>query len=154
MSERASERSNAAELDRGILAVRRVRSVREADSRLGLQRAVAERRTAGARVAALRQRLAGTSAFTTGETSEFLAGRADLAALGEAVRAAEAAWETSRTLTETARSAWQADRARLAAIDLLLERRVAERRAERERREARELDDLAAQRWLRARGGA
>jgi flagellar export protein FliJ len=143
--------SRAPEQDRGILAVRRVRSVREADSRLGLQRAVAERRTAGARVAALRHRLAAAATFDSGETTDFLAGRHRLAALGEALRAAESAWESSRTLTESARSAWQADRARLAAIDLLLERRAAERRAERARREARDLDDLAAQRWLRAR---
>jgi flagellar export protein FliJ len=140
------------EHDRGILAVRRVRSVREADSRLGLQRAVAERRTAGARVAALRQRIARSAPFSVGGTTDYLDGRTTLAALGEALRAAERDWERSRVLTETARATWQADRARLAAIDLLLERRDAERRAERVRREARDLDDLASQRWLRARG--
>ena len=39
----------------------------------------------------------------------------------------------------------------LEAIDLLLERRAELRRAERLRAEARELDDLAGQRWLRDR---
>lgn len=137
------------EQDRAIQAVRRVRSVREADSRQGLQRAVQERRTAGARVAALRRRLAGTEEFDAGTANDYLAGRASLGALGEALREAESAWEASRTVTETARAAWQADRARLAAIDLLLARRTAERAAERARREARDLDDLAAERWLR-----
>jgi len=139
------------DLDRGILAVRRVRSVREQDSRQGLQQAVAERRTAGARVAALRRRLADADDFVAGTATGFLLGRTTLQALGSALREAETAWQTSGTVVDSARSQWQIDRVRLAAIDLLLARRAAMRRAEEARREARRLDDLGTQRWLRDR---
>lgn len=138
--------------DRGMLAVRRVRRVREQDSRIGLQQAVEERRVAGARVSALRRRLASEPAYDAGSVLGFVATRHTLQALTAALREAQEAWEASRTLTEAARERWQLDRARLEAIDLLLARRAAARRAERLRREAAELDDLAAQRWLRARG--
>lgn len=135
--------------DRGVRAVRRVRSVREQDSRQGLQQAVSERRTASARVAALRRRLAEADDFVSGTTTGFLLGRSSLQALGSALRDAEETWETSGTVVESARAQWQVDRTRLAAIDLLLARRAAMRRAEQARRDARELDDLAAERWLR-----
>lgn len=143
----------AAPEDRGMLAVRRVRSVRETDSRIGLQQAVAERRAAGARVSDLRARLstAGRDQGSEATTAAFLAGRAALLSMSSSLREAEEAWETSRTLTDSARDRWQVDRTRLEAIDLLLERRARARRAERLRAEERELDDLAGQRWLRAR---
>lgn len=138
--------------DRGMHAVRRVRSVRETDSRVGLQQAVAERRAAGVRVSELRRSLEVAGRRTTEPTTQaFLAARASMLALTGALREAERAWEVSRTVTDAAREQWQVDRTRLAAIDLLLERRASARRAEAARREARELDDLAAQRWLRAR---
>jgi flagellar FliJ protein len=136
--------------DPGMHAVRRVRAVRETDSRIGLQQAVAERRAAGARVAALRRRLAEADDFAAGSTTGFLLGRSTLQALGSALREAQKSWETGGTVVESARAQWQTDYARLAAIDLLLARRAAFRRVEDARREARELDDLAAQRWLRA----
>lgn len=141
--------------DRGMLAVRRVRSVRETDSRVGLQQAVVERRIAGARVSDLRARLAhaGRDQRDAATTTAFLAGRAALLSMTSSLRDAEEAWETSRTVTEAARAQWQVDRTRLEAIDLLLERRAEDRRAERLRVEARELDDLAGQRWLRDRSG-
>lgn len=145
--------------DRGMLAVRRVRSVRETDSRVGLQQAVVERRAAGTRVSDLRTRLTAAGrdqrdgAIAGASTAAFLAGRAALLSMSSALRDAEEAWETSRTLTEAARAQWQVDRTRLEAIDLLLQRRAELRRAERLRVEARELDDLAGQRWLRDRSG-
>ncbi len=135
--------------DRGMFAVRRVRSVREQDSRLGLQQAVAERRSAGARVSALRGQLLAADSFSAGSTASFLAARSALQALGSALSDAHQHWETSRTVTEAAQSQWRQDHTRLAAIDLLLERRVAVRRAEQARGEARDLDELAMQRWLR-----
>ena len=143
----------AAPEDLGMLAVRRVRSVRETDSRIGLQQAVAERRAAGARVNELRLRLTGAGRDQRSEatTAAFLAGRAALLSMSSSLREAEEAWETSRTLTDSARAQWQVDRTRLEAIDLLLQRRAQARRAERLRAEERELDDLAGQRWLRAR---
>lgn len=139
--------------DRGMQAVRRVRSVREQDSLLGLQQAVSERRAAGARVSALRSRLLATDGFSAGTTASFLAVRSALNSLTGSLTEAQRTWETSRTVTEMARSQWQQDHTRLAAIDLLLERREAERRAERDRRAARDLDEQAMQRWLRDRDG-
>lgn len=148
----------SAEADRGLLAVRRVRDVRERDSLTGLQQAVAERRAAGTRVGDLRRRLTAADRAATGSTAAFLAARAGLQTLTAALRQAESAWEASRVLTESARAQWSADRARLEAIDLLLSRRAAQRRAEAARAEARQLDELAAQRWQRAQppkqGGA
>lgn len=132
-------------------AVHRVRSAREADSRLGLQQAVNERRLAGIRVTEIRRRIAETHRFAAGDTGSFLALRHALDALGAQLQDAQTAWETSRTVTEAAQERWRQDRTRLAAIELLLERRTAERRAEARRREARDLDELAAQRWQRDR---
>ena len=55
----------------------------------------------------------------------------------------------SRTISEAAYAAWELDRARLAAVEALIERRLAARRAEVARREARDLDEMAVQRWQR-----
>lgn len=142
---------NAHEDDRGINAVRRVRSVREQDSRLGLQQAVTERRTAGARVSDLRGKLIAADSFASGTSASFLAARTALTSLTGALSDAQQRWETSRTVTEAAQDRWRHDRTRLAAIDLLLERRAEVRRAERARLDARQLDELAVQRWLRRR---
>jgi flagellar export protein FliJ len=57
----------------------------------------------------------------------------------------------SRTVAEAALARWQSDRARLEAVELLLDRRATERRAVAARAEARELDDLATQRHRRPR---
>ncbi len=135
--------------DAGLRAVARVRRVRESDSRVGLQTALHEHRAAEAKVQDLRGRLAATNGFASGSAAEFLAVRASLAALGEVLISAEAERDESCTIREAAFARWQQDRARLSAIEMLLERRAAARRAERDRAEARELDDIAAQRWLR-----
>lgn len=140
--------------ERGMRAVHRVRSAREADSRIGLQQAVSERRAAGVRVTELRRRISENRDFPAGSTGSFLALRASLEALGAALVDAQTAWETSRTVTEAAQERWRQDRTRLAAIDLLLERRADARRAEARRREARDLDELATQRWQRDRVAA
>ncbi len=134
--------------DAGMRAVARVRSVRESDSRVGLQTALLESRSAQTTVDDLRGRIASASGFAAGSAAEFLALRASLGALGEVLITAEEHLDASRTISEAAYARWQQDRTRLAAIEMLLERRAAARRAERERTEARELDDIAAQRWL------
>lgn len=134
--------------DAGMRAVARVRSVRESDSRVGLQTALLESRTAQGRVDDLRDRITAAGGFATGSAAEFLALRASLSALGDVLIAAEAHLDESRTISEAAYARWQHDRTRLAAIEMLLDRRAAARRAERDRAEARELDDIAAQRWL------
>lgn len=134
--------------DAGMRAVARVRSVRESDSRVGLQTALLESRSAQATVDGLRDRITAAAGFATGSAAEFLALRASLGALGDVLIAAEAHCDQTRTISEAAYVRWQQDRTRLAAIEMLLERRAAARRAEQERAEARELDDIAAQRWL------
>jgi flagellar biosynthesis chaperone FliJ len=57
-------------------------------------------------------------------------------------------------VARAARDRWQADKARLAAVERLLAARRAAQRAELARREAKAADDLAGQRWLRAREAA
>ena len=52
-------------------------------------------------------------------------------------------------MTAAARDRWLADRSRLAAVESLVERRAAAVRAERARRETRELDEVAQEMWRR-----
>jgi flagellar FliJ protein len=137
--------------DAGLQAVARVRGVRESDSRIGLQTAMLEHHAAQARVQRLRGRLEDADAFGTGSAAEFLALRISLVALGEVLIEAETARDASLRISAAALSRWQQDKSRLSAIEMLLERRVAARRTEAARLEARELDDIAAQRWLRQR---
>ena len=140
--------------DAGLRAVARVRAVREQDSRLGLQQAVREQREHEHAVTELRGRIEHSGTFaagSTGATGSYLALRASLAAAGAALRAAEAQAASSRTISEAAYGRWQQDKARLSAVELLLERRGEARRADAARREARELDELAVQRWRRGR---
>ena len=137
--------------DPALRAVERVRGVRETDSRIGLRTAWAESRAAQARVDDLRAQLEKASAFGTGSATSFLAQRQSLQLLGDVLIAAEDARDASVLISDTAYARWQTDRTRLAAVENLLERRTAARRAEVARKEAVELDDIAAQRWLRAR---
>jgi len=137
--------------DAGLRAVARVRAVREQDSRLGLQQAVRELREHEEESAELRHRIDRAEVFGSGSTASYLALRASLEAVGAALRASEAQAASSRTISETAYGRWQRDKAQLSAVELLLDRRAAERRAESARREARELDELAVQRWRRGR---
>jgi flagellar export protein FliJ len=137
--------------DAGLRAVARVRAVREQDSRLGLQQAVRELREHEAESADLRHRIERTEVFGSGSTASYLALRASLEAVGAALRAADSQAAASRTISETAYGRWQRDKSRLSAVEVLLDRRAAERRAEAARSEARELDELAVQRWRRGR---
>ncbi|MCZ4497975.1 MAG: hypothetical protein JWQ74_528 [Marmoricola sp.] len=136
--------------DAGLHAVARVRGVRETDSRLGLRTALTEYRAAQASVDALRSRIT-ASTFDTGPAGAFLALRESLAVLGTMLIAAEAERDSSQVISDAAYARWQSDRTRLAAIEMLLERRAANRRTEAARVEARELDEIAAQRWNAAR---
>jgi len=136
--------------DAGMEAVARVRGVREQDSRIGLKQARAEQQAHEMRVDELRTRLESTgTGFEVGPSGSYLALRSSLDALGAAVRAAEVELSMSRTISEAAYAAWELDRARLAAVEALIERRLAARRAEVARREARDLDEMAVQRWQR-----
>ena len=138
--------------DAGMLAVARVRGVREQDSRLGLRQAATDEREAGRRLDAVNHRLATvSSAPTPDDLAGFLAVRATATALAGEASAARDALAVAGTVTTSAREHWQRDATRLSAVELLLERRTEARRAERTRRERVETDDLVASRWLRAR---
>ncbi|MDP3890245.1 flagellar export protein FliJ [Nocardioides sp.] len=139
--------------DPGLRAVARVRGVREQDSRLGLRQALAEHHTSEGRLARLDEQRDRTPALVESSVTEFLATRQSLTVLADALRAARADVASRAVVAAEARGRWQHDRTRLEAVEMLLERRAAARRAESDRREARELDDLAAQRWQRRRVG-
>jgi flagellar export protein FliJ len=139
--------------DAGMRAVARVRSVREQDSRIGLQQALREQRLHEGRAAELRHRIETAGSFATGSAASFLALRASLDALGEVLRAAEEESAASRTISEAAYGRWQQDKTRLSAVEVLLERRVAVRRAEAARREARDLDEISVRLWQRREDG-
>jgi flagellar export protein FliJ len=145
--------TRAAKHDAGLRAVARVRGVRETDSRIGLQSALGELRAAQARVDDLRGRLSSADAFTRGSTASFLALRSSLDALGSVLVEAEAARDQAGTISDAALARWQQDRSRLSAIEMLLDRRAAERRADAVRAETREQDEVAARRWARANRG-
>jgi flagellar protein FliJ len=137
------------EHDRGMRAVERVRSVRERDSRLGLQQAAAEQARHQERLNDLERRLAESSQWSEGDTWTYLALRGSLLSLGESIGRAGDALEASTRITATARAHWTQDKTRLSAVESLLERRALARRAARQKAEARELDDIAAQLWSR-----
>lgn len=140
--------------DRGLLAVRRVREVRELDARLGLAQARAEERAAAARLARLEQVLddgAEQPPVLTG--AELVVRRGALLRVGTEVTGSREALASAGRVSDAARAHWQAARTRTRAIDTLLDRRAEARRAEARRAEARELDEIATRAWLRARSG-
>jgi flagellar export protein FliJ len=135
--------------DRGLVAVERVRGVREQDSRSGLQLALAEERAVDRRLAGYETRLSGAAVPSACTPGELMSLRAALGMLGELITTTREDASTARALAADARARWAADKARLAAVEHLLEKRRERRRAEAARRTAAELDDLAAQRWQR-----
>ncbi len=147
--------------DRGLAAVRRVRVVRENDARVGLQRARTEQRVAAAAATRARGRLAEAPTFGTGMLADFQLHRMLLSAMADDKRSTEESAAASARIADEARLRWVADRTAVKVADQLLDRRRAARAEERSRREAAELDDLAATAWLRrtaeqdgsARGG-
>lgn len=141
-------------VDAGLTALARARSIREQDSRTGLQQALAEQHACEAKVRELRDHLMGADRFEAGRTAEFVTLRAALQVLGGQITDAEEAASGSRTISESAYEHWRSDRVRLAAVETLLERRAERRRAEAARREARDLDEVAGQLWQRRHGGS
>lgn len=140
--------------DRGLAAVARVREVRETDSRIGLQRVLAEQAALVARLASLEAGLRSSRVQAQATPAELLACRSALAGLGQLIQETRGAADTAAVVTDEARARWGGDKARLAAVEHLLEKRAARRRTEAERREARDADDLAAQRWARDHAAA
>ncbi|MBC2932328.1 flagellar FliJ family protein [Nocardioides sp. zg-1228] len=137
--------------DAGMRAVARVRGVREQDSRLGVARAAADERESARRLDAVVARLASAAEPSVADPEAYTAARRAAAGLAADVTASRAALASAATLTTLAREHWQRDRTRLSAVELLLEHRAQQRRAERLRRERVEVDDLVAARWMRAR---
>lgn len=135
--------------DRGLAAVARVREVRETDSRIGLQQVLAEQAALTGRLTSLTDTLGSAVLAPVCAPGALLAQRTALANVGVLAAEARSALATTEVVADEARVRWGADRARLAAVELLLERRATGRRTERTRREAREADDLAAQAWAR-----
>lgn len=140
--------------DRGLLAVRRVREVREVDARVGLARARAEE----ARHRAVADRLdesldAGSRSPAQLSGAELVSRRTELLRLGAAVAEAIEAADAAGRVSESARAHWQVAHTRTRTIDALLERRAQARRDAERRAEARDLDDIAGQAWLRRRAG-
>jgi flagellar FliJ protein len=139
--------------DRGLAAVRRVRIARENDSRVGLQRALTETRVARAAADRAQARLSSATPFGSGLLADFQLHRTMLAAMATDQVAAEQDAAASARIAEEARGRWIADRTAVRVADQLLDRRRAARAEARARREAAELDDLAATAWLRRAAG-
>lgn len=135
--------------DRGLAAVARVREVRETDSRIGLQQVLAEQTALASRLDGLTGVLAGSAVPAVSTPGALLAQRAALTGAGLLVGETRAELATTEVVAAEARARWGADKARLAAVEHLLAARAERRRTEAARREAREADDLAAQRWAR-----
>lgn len=142
--------------DAGLNAVARVRGAREQDSRIGLQQAMAELRDREARVAALRQELASVEHPEELAVADFVMHHERVRAFVQSVDEAQQEAASATAVAAAARAHWAVDKARLAAVEMLLERRAEERREEDRRREARDLDEVVTQQWLRSRdsGGA
>jgi flagellar FliJ protein len=137
--------------DRALTAVRRVRDSREQDSRFGLQHALGVVRERDAELTRVAERRASAPTFGAGSPADFAAHVEHLARLAALEQQAVAAARDSRLVADEARRRWQRDRQQVRVVEGLLERRALARAEERARREARELDDLASQAWLRSR---
>ncbi|WP_436698117.1 hypothetical protein [Nocardioides sp. BYT-33-1] len=135
--------------DRGLAAVARVRAVRETDSRIGLQRVLADEAAVRARLTTLESAIATAVVPAATTEADLVAARTRLAHVGILVGEARTELATARVVAADARARWGTDRARLAAVEHLLERRAARRRTEAGRRAARDADDLTAARWAR-----
>ena len=144
--------------DPGLHAVGRVRGVRERDSLLALQHALATQREREERLAELRAQLAEAAALEvdilgSGTPGALLTLRMTLGHLAESTRLAREELAAAEVLADAARDRWEQDKSRLAAVEQLLERRTAERRHEARRAEDRQTDETAAQGWLRRTTG-
>ena len=134
----------AAGKDRGLEAVARVREVRERDSRIGLLQAMASVEQRQAELTRLEEALAeadGTGALGMGD---YVARRQLLTAAAREVREAEARLRASRTVAAEAQGRWQSDKARLKAIEHLLEERARKRAEAFAQVEAKEADDIVS----------
>ncbi|GAA4111836.1 hypothetical protein GCM10022215_07830 [Nocardioides fonticola] len=135
--------------DPGLRAVERVRGVREQDSRLGLQRALRDLAEREAALDRLEESIRTFGGAASGDMAQFAAIRQSLLELRHAVAAARDAVGAARSVAVDAHAHWSTDKSRLGAVEGLLERRAEERAVEAGRTEAKQLDDIAGQGWLR-----
>jgi flagellar protein FliJ len=143
------------EQDRGLRAVARVREVRERDSRLGLMRAAAEHQAKVREAEQLDELVRGHAAAISADgrpVSDWAARRSGLVALTAAAGRAHDGVAAAAVLRTAADEYWRRDRTRLRAVAHLLELREDARRRVVAAAEARELDDIGGQLWLRAHG--
>lgn len=127
----------------------RLRSVRERDSRTGLATALAEEQTAAAAVTGLETMLASLAMPDRLDHASFQAHQHTVDLIRTGLEDARRTLETAQIVSTAARDRWVADRTRLKAVEALVERRAAVVRAERARREIRELDEVASDLWRR-----
>lgn len=127
----------------------RLRSLRERDSRIGLATALKEEHEAAAKVADLEQLLANLPMPASFDLAAFQGRQHAVEMIRTALAAGRSFLETARQVSAVARDRWLSDRSRLAAVESLVERRAAAVRAERSRRETRELDEVAQEMWRR-----
>jgi flagellar export protein FliJ len=127
----------------------RLRTVRERDSRIGLATALTEEREAAERVADLEQMLIQLPEPPAFDLAAFQGRQHTIEVIRMAMADAHRTLETSAHVSAAARERWVSDHSRLAAVETLVERRAAAVRAERNRRETRELDEVAQEMWRR-----
>jgi flagellar FliJ protein len=127
----------------------RLRSVRERDSRVGLATALTEEREAAAKVSVLEELLTTLPMPATFDVAAFQGRLHTIETIRTALADTRSTLETARLVTAAARDRWVSDQSRLAAVESLVERRAAAVRAERQRRETRELDEVAQEMWRR-----
>ncbi|WP_296606019.1 flagellar FliJ family protein [Nocardioides sp.] len=138
----------------GLRGLVRLRNLRERDSRLGLATALIEENAAAARVRALENQVGDAPDVELSDVEAFRARQHRLEALATALAEARAAQASAHQLALAARSRWMEDRTRLAAVESLVARRAAAVRAEKQRRENREMDEIGQDLWRRAQGAA
>jgi len=136
--------SRATEADRGMRAVLRVRGVRERESRIRLVHALDAVRHHENEVARHQHALALAVRPTEGTVADFVSARNLLAGMAAAIKEAEQQLAASRAAAAEAHQRWQADKAQVRAVELLLEERAARRADERRRAEVREVDDVVS----------
>lgn len=147
--------------DRGLAAVARVRGVREHESQRQLQRALSQLRDRQRDLAQLEDQISAAAGMevglfgTAGITApgQLLALRITLTNLSGLVTEARRAVEAAARATDLAREQWEQDKTRLTAVERLLERRLAEHRADLARAHGRESDELASAGWIRRTQG-
>lgn len=133
---------STAKRDRGMKAVRRVREVRERDSRIGLLHALTAVRDREVHLEELRSALDQAVTRDADTLDAFVVSRQLLATMALAVREAEERLASARTVATEAHHRWQTDKTAMRAIENLLERRVRLRAEEAARAEVREVDDV------------